>query len=244
MRVAVLNVHGFADAPLTDFALFFGGIACDVIALHEVPGDQALPKLASTLGMQLAYAPAAFAGNALLSRTPLVDVTPISLTAPRAETRSAIVARVRTDGDDVVVAAVHLDHKREVARLMQLNQLTTELDRIAPHTLRIVAGDFNALRFDDYPPAYLDAIRAHRAKHAWEPPQSQVTSRMSALGYVDALDLTSRDRSAPLPPNLARTCWAGTRIDYVYTRGPWTKADVVVADVDLSDHRPLVVTLT
>jgi exonuclease III len=72
--------------------------------------------------------------------------------------------------------------------------------------------------------------------------------RLDAAGYVDAVRLAHGvDSQRPLPPSLRSTCWAGTRVDYVWLdrrlaarlRG----ADADVVQTDVSDHLPVVVDL-
>jgi endonuclease/exonuclease/phosphatase family metal-dependent hydrolase len=251
LRICTLNVHAWRDvddvARVDDIVLFLSGIQCDLVMLNEVPSpDGELAHVANALKMHVAYAPASFAGNALLSRTPFLSTRSVVLTANRAaEVRSAVIAETVIHGESCLVACVHLDHRREVARLEQVARLHAEL---AKHHQKhvVVGGDFNALRLSDYPPDVLAQIAAHRAATQWEAPAGNVVARMDAWGYVDALRL-SRNTSGPLPPELARTCWAGTRIDYIWLSTSLAsraaQVDGAVADVDVSDHKPVVVTL-
>ena len=102
----------------------------------------------------------------------------------------------------------------------------------------VLGGDFNALTLSDYAVAQLAAIKAHREANGWEAPVDTLTSRMNTWGWVDAAQRAGA---------VARTCWAGTRIDYVWLdrllASRVRHADAFVADVDVSDHRPLVVDL-
>jgi endonuclease/exonuclease/phosphatase family metal-dependent hydrolase len=250
LRVCTLNVHAWRDENDVDrvdeVVLFLSGIQCDLVMLNEVPSpDGALAHVAKALKMHVAYAPASFAGNALLSRTPLSHARSVPLNATRsAEVRSAVIAQTIIHGEEYLVACVHLDHRREVARLEQVARLHAELAKHHAHI--VVGGDFNALRMSDYPPDVLAQIAAHRDATHWEAPAGNVVARMDAWGYVDALRL-SQNTSGPLPPHLARTCWAGTRIDYIWLSTSLasgaTQVDGAVADIDVSDHKPVVVTL-
>jgi endonuclease/exonuclease/phosphatase family metal-dependent hydrolase len=262
LRICTLNVHSWTDAEgvtrTDDVIALLRGIACDVVLLNEVPdadegGD--LHRVAGALSMHAAYAPAQFAGNAILARAPLLALASLELGARREETRSAAIAEVEVDGEAFVVACTHLEHRREVRRVEQLVQLHGELTRRARGRPVLLGGDFNALRLSDYPPDVLARVKAHRAANGWEAPVGTVVARLDAWGWVDAARLADAGSHAaypaalarPIAPALARTCWAGTRIDYLWLDASLAarvqRVEAAVADVDVSDHRPLVVTL-
>jgi len=256
LRVCVFNVHCWVDMHgverVADCITALRTTDSDLIMLNEVPAlDDTLRSVAAALDMHLCWGAAEFAGNAILSRAPFVDgsVHNIVLEAPRAEWRGAITATV-SNGFRVV--CTHLDHRREVARVAQLQRVHAAVDA------DLIGGDFNALRLIDYSPQTLKQIEAHRVANMWEPPSSLVVSRMQALGYVDAArfaqagSLAQYDAThdtAAIAPALARTCWAGTRIDYVWmSRALAQRVQQIDArvlhDVDVSDHVPLIVTLS
>ena len=251
-RLCVFNVHSWLDASgrtrIDDTLALLQPLACDLVFLNEVPQDLAIERVAHALGMQLAYGPAQWAGNAILSRAPLSDVRNVALPAFDAEVRAVVMARTTIAGQALTVACTHLDHVRERARLEQLAKLRTVVGGRAC----IIAGDFNALRSSDYPPVRLEAIREHRAENLVEEPRDDVVARMDAWGFVDAARLADSDAylsalARPIAPSLRSTCWAGTRIDYAWLSGSLakrvTRAHAEVIATDVSDHRPLVVTL-
>jgi endonuclease/exonuclease/phosphatase family metal-dependent hydrolase len=223
---------------------------CDVLLLNEVPRDSALERVASTLGMQLAYAPAQWMGNALLSRAPLVGAGVMPLDARRAETRSAAHAKVVLGGVETRVACTHLDQASEAARVEQLEQLHRKLSGFGAPCL--IGGDLNALRLSDYPPEALESIREARARSCHEAPSNDAVALLDSWGYRDAARLADaaaagyrESLARPLAASLRRTCWADTRIDYVWLSA--SLADRVkevhasVFDTDVSDHQPVVV---
>lgn len=72
---------------------------------------------------------------------------------------------------------------------------------------------------------------------------------MDALGYVDAFRLARAPEAAspgePLPDDLRASCWAGTRIDYVWASGAFLGRHAVKAaryvQSDASDHHAVVI---
>jgi endonuclease/exonuclease/phosphatase family metal-dependent hydrolase len=254
LRVCSWNVHGFVDARgqarLPELIAFLESITPDVVCMNEVPGPEGhLRQVADALGLHACWGPAAFAGNAILSRAPVSEVERCSLSAPGHEARGALVVDLPWPGapdDAVTLACTHLDHRHEAARLPQLDQLARALAARRPCAL--LAGDLNALRLADYGADRREELRSSRAARGWEEAASDVVERLDALGYVDAVRFGGRFADAPLPAELAATCWTGTRVDYVWLSGTLAararRVEVEVrADCDVSDHLPVVVDL-
>jgi len=226
------------------------GLDCDVLLLNEVPRDAALDRVAATLGLQLVYAPAQWMGNALLSRVTLHDSGVIPLDARGAETRSAAHARVALGGVEVRVVCTHLDEGSEAVRVRQLQQLHRKLSSF--ETPCLIGGDLNALRLSDYPQEALESIRDARARSSREAPSNDAVALLDGWGYRDAARLSDARAEGyavalarPLAPSLRTTCWAGTRVDYVWLSQPLsdrvTDVEARVIDTDVSDHLPVVV---
>lgn len=250
MRFCTFNVHAWCDASgrrrVNETIDLLAHTRADVLVLNEVVShdDPALGQVAAALGMQASFAPAAWGGNAVLTRERQVGARRLVLHASDAEARSAAIVEVATPIGPVVVIGTHLDHRREAVRLRQVQVLLDALEEAdCPH---VIAGDLNALRTSDYPPETLAAIVARRSRSAHEPASDDVVHRLDAAGYVDAVRLAHAvDLRRPLPSSLRSTCWTGTRVDYVWLdrrlaeRVRGTAAEVVQTDV--SDHLPVVV---
>jgi hypothetical protein len=117
---------------------------------------------------------------------------------------------------------LHLDHKREDKRMLQLETFFTLLDDedvvdddspALPDGVELlrghaVLGDFNSLSLKEH---YTREAWKHmvdmRAQSQWEEPRSSVYSAMINRGYVDTY-WTCVDNSVPVSSNHA-TCWAG-----------------------------------
>jgi endonuclease/exonuclease/phosphatase family metal-dependent hydrolase len=252
MRVCTYNVHLWSDAggrTNVDAVIdVLRGLRCDVIALQEVlrEGSQ-LDRVADALGMRRAFGAESWLGNALLSRHPLEAVTVTPITAGYEEGRCAVAATVAAPEGRFDVCATHLDPGYEVTRTRELERLLAALLGRAP--AHLVMGDFNALRLADYPPTAREAVRAARALHDREEPRGDAIARMDAAGYVDAFrlgragDLAGYRASleAPLADAVRASCWAGTRVDYVWASPAllerYEARDARCVDSDASDHR-------
>lgn len=256
MRVCSYNVHIWSDARgrsnVDAVIALLRRLDCDVVALQEVPRDDSrLGRVARELGMRHEYGAESWLGNALLSRHPLDAVEATPITSGHEERRCALAATVIAPGGPFDVCATHLDPGYEVTRLSQVERLAEAMPRRAPGHL--VMGDFNALRLTDYPPSALETVRAMRADNGREGPRGDVIERMDALGYVDTLrlaragDLASYAASlaSPLPDDARATCWAGTRIDYVWASRTFLERHAVRSaarvESDASDHSAVLV---
>jgi endonuclease/exonuclease/phosphatase family metal-dependent hydrolase len=250
VRFCTFNVHAWCDASgrrrVDETIEVLARARADVVVLNEVLShdDQALGLVAAALDMQSTFAPAAWGGNAVLTRAGPIGARRLVLHAADGEARSAVLVEVASPIGPLVVIGTHLDHRREAVRVRQVELLLEAVaDVQAPH---VIAGDFNAMRTSDYPPEVLAAIAARRRRSAYELPSDDVVHRLDAAGYVDAVRLAHAvDPQRPLPSSSRSTCWAGTRVDYVWldralaARVRGATAEVVQTDV--SDHLPVVV---
>lgn len=258
MRLCTLNVHLWSDAAgrsnVDRVIELLRGLDCDVVALQEVLREGGtLARVADALGLHHALGAEAWLGNALLAKRPLEAVEVAPLTVGYEEGRCAVIATVRTAQGPLDVCALHLDPHYEVTRLRQLARFSEAIARRA--AAHLVLGDFNALRLSDYPADALAAVVAARARHDREEPRGEVVAQMDALGYVDLVRLARAPSSGayrdalrtPLPDGARATCWAKTRIDYV-----WASPDAMaqrslvraaIVESDASDHHPVVVEL-
>jgi endonuclease/exonuclease/phosphatase family metal-dependent hydrolase len=259
MRICTFNVHLWSDARgrsnVAAVVRLLRSLDCDVVALNEVlrEGSQ-LADVARELGMHHAYGEASWLGNALLSKRPLLSIETFQITRGYEESRSALIATVEGPaGRRFDVCSTHLEPRSESTRLGQLANLKRAMERRAP--AHLVMGDFNALRLTDYTPSALETLRAARAKSEREEPRGDVIMTMDTWGYLDgsrlarAGDLPSyaAELATPLPEGDLPTCWAGTRIDYIWVSPAFLEANRVrscscVQD-DASDHLPLVLEL-
>ena len=258
MRLCTLNVHMWSDASgrtnVDRLIELLAGLRCDAVALQEVTRDgPQLARLADALGMGFALAAASWLGNALLSPHPLAAVEEAEVTMGMEEGRCAAIATVRTPEGDLDVCATHLDPLYEETRVGELERLLAALAR--RDAAHVVMGDFNALRPSDYGPAALAAIAEKRARHDREEPRGEAVARMDTAGYVD---LFRRARAVddagyaealarPLPHEARSTCWAGTRIDYVWGSAGLARRFRVraaeVVETSATDHAAVVVDL-
>ena len=243
MRICTWNIHAWGDAAgrsrVDDVIGVLAGLQADVVVLNEVlsPGGPLL-RLSRHLDRDVFFGPAAFGGNAVLAPRG-ATARSVTLAVKGGEVRNALVV----DVGDVVVVAVHLDHRRESVRCAQLRVLWDALAAPGPHLL---VGDLNAIDPLDLPLPRYREVAAMRARHGHEAPRDDVVRLLRAAGYVD----TARIGAAPgpLPERLQRTCWAGTRVDHVWLDRALspriTGSAIHIVDSDASDHEPVVVDLT
>lgn len=165
MRICTFNVHGWSDARgrsnVDATIALLGGLDCAVVALQEVSREgAALHRVAEALGMHAVLGAESWLGNALLSRLPFEETEIVPIAAGYEEGRCAVLARVEAPGGPLELCATHLDPMYEVTRLRQLDKLLAALSRRG--SARLVLGDFNALRLEDYSSGVLDAVRVDR----------------------------------------------------------------------------------
>ena len=251
MRIASFNVHYWRDSEqrstCTDAIELIRALRCDAVVLQEVPaGCSILPEVATALGMHHAYAPASELGNALLSRTPPRSFEVCAIARAPSEARSMFMATLAWEGGVLALAGTHLDVERERVRVGKLERALAAMSERRGDGLTLFAGDLNSLRLCDYDSATLDRIRNHRASGGVEPPMGDVTQLLVERGFVD---LWRRARAAhpPVACGDLATCWAGTRIDYIWAEGSFdAHAHLVSCEhvrTRVSDHDPVVVEL-
>jgi len=160
LRVVTYNVH-FAD-ELTALIAAFSDVpsltAADLVFLQEVDahpseGATRAAKLANSIGMNHAYAPAwAYSdggthGLAVLSRFPITSAGVLDLPyydlRVNSERRIALRATIQVGEQELAVVVVHLDTRINVND--RLNQLAPAA-RLADASC-ILGGDFNTLPF-------------------------------------------------------------------------------------------------
>ncbi|MFT5682648.1 MAG: endonuclease/exonuclease/phosphatase family metal-dependent hydrolase [Myxococcota bacterium] len=232
LTIATFNVHGATSEHQALIELLVD-LDVDILCLQECPEDTAL-TIQATLGgsWEVAWAPAAYLGNALLTRLPMVDVTLLSLSATFTEDRSAVVADLQWKGETVQVCCTHLDHVSADNRLEQWESLTEQVDL----TAGVLCGDLNALTRADYRDPAWEEIAAVREQSAWEPPVSTLMDAIEAEGFADAAE----------GYDILGTSRFGTRIDYVLLGADCTLTVVGYDTVDvggISDHSVVVVEL-
>jgi endonuclease/exonuclease/phosphatase family metal-dependent hydrolase len=258
MRLATFNVHMWRDreqrASQDRVIDLLRRLACDAIALQEVPAEtNTLSRVAAALKMHSRFAPATFLGNALLSVQPPRAFECFPLSAGNVEARSAFIATLGWEGGSMRFIGTHLDPLYESDRMRQLTQLLGRLRARPSEALTVLGGDLNALCLADYEDAALAGIRAHRDRSRREPPRGEVTQHLAAHGFVDlwrhaqAAQAAQADAGRRVAIGPLATCWAGTRIDYLWAGAGWAeqarlqRCEHVVTAV--SDHLPVVVEL-
>jgi endonuclease/exonuclease/phosphatase family metal-dependent hydrolase len=242
LRVASWNVH-FAEEPETLAANLLASelAAVDVLIIQETeawPSEAGsrTQRLAETLGMTWAYAPArveessadgvATHGIALLSRFPLERVEirrlPFIEQPIRARRRNAIAADVVIGEHRVRVIDVHLDVRIGAAdRILQLDPaLDEQPDRV------IIGGDFNT-----NPWAWVDSAVPLTGTEA-------IVGMEQAIVVDDYFDELGFARALAPDVSTFRIPGLGARIDNLYARGYGFGASGVV-HVDGSDHWPM-----
>lgn len=255
LRLCTWNVHGWCDAagePADELIVAdLRAMDSDLVALQEVPDAVTLARLAGRLGYAHAFAPADYAGNALLSRRSWGEVRSLELGG--GEMRSAVSARVDLGGVAVWILATHLDVHEEAQRCAQYARLVAALPRAEP---AIVLGDFNALRGSDYDPRRRAEIDARRRLARVEARSDALMNRLDGDGWFDLVRLAlargdTRGYAAslqePLPAPLAATSRFDTRVDYLFGNTALLERFVArhprVGDGRASDHRPVLLDL-
>ncbi len=231
-RVATYNIN-FTTRDLATVVKLIDEMDADVVVLQELT-PRARPYLAQHTKTRYPHAhlqPKGWAGgNAILSKTPLRQVTEIP---PRHGPFGALMASVEIDGRTLQIASVHLKPtlpgKRTTKAQMMLSFLKNEQIRRAeiaqilatldPEIPSILAGDFNTL------------------------PSLSVVGDLEALRFVDAQAHDSAHADDPT----WHWVWRGTplqlRIDYVFHSPEIQTQEVRVLARGPSDHYPVVATL-
>lgn len=155
--VATWNIHSCVgvDARFAPdrTAGILQGLGADVIGLQEVgwhhrgeSGFDQFGYLAAATGMTVLSAPTkdgpgGHFGNALLTRLPVREWAPFSLTLPGKEPRSGLEALLDVGGRELRVMVAHLG-LTPWERARQFGELAARFDA-RPHTPTLLMGDFN-----------------------------------------------------------------------------------------------------
>lgn len=133
----------------------------------------------------------------------------------------------------LVLVCTHLDHAFEYVRMEQLRLLRNHLQALG-HQNYLLVGDFNSLSKGDYSVKQWQALSEFRKENCWEEPSTDLTDMLHKEGY--------RDVWRELSKNFEATCWAKTRIDYVFLSPNLQLAPVSYTRVVsfASDHFPIV----
>ncbi|KAJ3330877.1 hypothetical protein HDU76_004643, partial [Blyttiomyces sp. JEL0837] len=166
---------------------------------------------------------------------------------------------IRIRQTEQLITAVKEYERCTQLQIDAMNAATTAKGQ-EPHTYYggvVLAGDFNSLRLSDYTPADMLDITNHRKSSGWELPQNSVSSMMDSAGFLDTyrLSLANRMRlryyqsllaeTCRQARGLSNTCWAGTRIDYVWLYNAAATARMWLinyqhVETNASDHYPVI----
>ncbi len=263
MKLLTYNIHHWAGADgrvnVARVAQVIRESEADVVTLNEVfhptvarPGNQPrLETMAHSLGMVYTfgetlsfYPEAGFPtpyGNALLSRYPILSAEAhLLIDLPDCEQRGFLRATLDAgETSPLTIYVTHLDHRREDARLAQIESMLGLIARFGDHCHAIL-GDLNALApadGDERPDASQKSDRKAITG-------GQVVTRLLRAGYVDAYAAAGQG-----PPETWSTDNPCVRIDYAFL-SPHLAArprgcrrwDTPLARV-ASDHFPLLIEL-
>ena len=226
LRIAAYNIRmGFGLAgtfTVEQQAEALRALNPEIVLLSEVDrawflngGHDDLRLIADRLGMRYYWAPAADEawGDALLTNLPVTSVRNFPLVQGGPTGAQALQVGVRWQGRDLTVIATHLQPPSNWQPLDQVEQLA-QIVRDAPKPV-VVAGDLNIDPTDDVA--------------AW--------NVLLGAGLVDAfaafrpfVTLPSRDKDP-------------VQIDHILTSPGFRYVDPAHPDLDISDHRPIAVTL-
>lgn len=240
VRVLVFNIHAGKDAGgtanLEDVAALVKAVDADVVLLQEVDRgtrrsgnvDQVqrlaeLTEYSVVFGRSLDYDGGQY-GIAALSRGPIATnaTEPLPITPPQAraggsyEPRAALTFTTSTRLGPIAALNTHLDASRdEHYRLQESAHILAMMKRLQPSSALIAGGDFNA------------------------EPESATYKQLITGGLRDAWQECGTGDGLTYPADKPIK-----RIDYLFmTAGlRCTRAEVI--DTRISDHRPLLVTLT
>lgn len=241
------NIHRWAGQ---DHRLDVGRLAkiitasgADLVALNEVlhpvigAGSERGPlaELASRLGMEFHFGPSGWhdsgpcwhgpAGNAILSREPLAEITNTLLPRlPGTKQRSLLGATIGSGpAAGLSVFVTHLDHAFEGTRLAQVRGVLSRITHDGPHC---ICGDFNSPGFH--------GIQMRRLS----PP---VLRWMRRAGYEDAFHAAGTGSGRTYPSGRPMF-----RVDFIFFPTAWASGLSSAHVVDstaahwASDHRPVI----
>jgi exonuclease III len=138
---------------------------------------------------------------------------------------------------------VYLNYRSEPHRLRQVGNLFSAMDRRdgGRSLPAVLAGDCNALTFEDYTPEQFEEMASVKSENGREAPSNELTTFMKEQGYMDCWQM-SPSKSGPLS-----TCRYGTRIDYIWASAsfvqrfvPTHTETVDMIEEKLTDHNMVV----
>lgn len=240
LRVLVFNIHAGKDAGgkdnLADVAQLVRTTAADVVLLQEVDrgtnrsgkADQLqvlmdATRYAGAFGRSLdydggQYGIAALArGGFIYNETVALPVTPVQTRAGGShEARAALVAVAATRRGRLQAVTTHLDPSADESYRRQEVEgvLNIVRARLSPVTPILVGGDFNA------------------------EPGSAVVQRLKDAGLRDSWTECGQGDGLTYPADRPVK-----RIDYLFLTGSLRCTAAEVVETQISDHRPVLVTL-
>jgi endonuclease/exonuclease/phosphatase family metal-dependent hydrolase len=240
LRILVLNMHAGKDAAgkpnLDGVAALVKSTAAEIVLLQEVDRGTArsgkvdqVQRLQELTGYSTAFAPSlrhydgGEYGIAVLSRgyvgytsTSPLQVSPAETRAGgSSEPRVALVAIANVRGTNWHVVNTHLDPAEGAARGQEVGRLVELVhDQQAAGVSLLVGGDFNSTPDN----AVLAPLRAAGLRDAW-------TECGSGEGFTYPADKPVK------------------RIDYLFLSGSIHCSAASVLDTQVSDHRPVLITL-
>jgi endonuclease/exonuclease/phosphatase family metal-dependent hydrolase len=234
-RMGTINVHFFCNlkdqSNVHHLANLLNPMSFDVLAIQEAlhtdkpPGVSQerhyhLKLLSELLELpHIAFCNTSYEfGNAILSRIPFTNSVEYCTEAVKDHSARGMLG-IQLDNEffkdnNATLYVTHLDQINEQLRLKQMNQFEEHIRDV--NGLQLIAGDFNALTFDDYSDDYFN-IHIHdvRQRNSWEGPQNLLTNQMKKNGYHDCW----REMNKDAINDDVVTCIYKTRIDYIWRRG-------------------------
>lgn len=170
-------------------------------------------------------------GNAVLSRYPLKSVRAIDYPA-HSETEAFLAGKKRgllctielDEGEDIDLLAVHLEHREEDTRV-KTAEMIEDLRRASPRPF-FAAGDFNSMPLG-FPACETDGAG-----------RSALSVLLDGGGFVTLPRETPGDEELTFHSQRPELL-----IDWVLAPSNWSIAEKEVPDTELSDHRPVFVTV-
>jgi len=243
LKIASYNVHNwYSDEGrynLQKIVELYRELKPDIICLQEVTGF-GLTKFQEMTGLKNRLK---FGSVAILSNLEIKDW---AVESGQKEKVSGgrhlrfITAEVKLDDQTFYVNGLHLDHRVEPNRMNEMKTIEKRLEPLlqagAP---QVWLGDFNSLSEGDYSEEEWKEVARVRSQNSWEQPKTQVTKRMTELGFSDSWALCGR-------PEPISTCRFGTHIDYIYTnpafRDMYSLDSILHHPSQASDHQLVMAT--
>ncbi len=253
MKIATWNING-VKARIEGLLAWLKAFEPDVVCLQEIKSvDEGFPALEiQSLGYNIAvHGQKGFNGVALLSKTPLEDVTRGLPGAPEDVQARYIEAVVPAGGRVVRIGGLYLPNGNPIGTEKFTYKLAW-LDRLEAHAARllaleeplVLAGDYNII------PEPIDA----RTPEAWvndalfQPQSRAAWRRLQCLGLTDAIRAVAPHPRVYTFWDYQAGCWPkdiGIRIDHLLL-SPQAADRLIAAGVDRSprgtekpsDHTP------